>query len=122
MAYQSFEELEVWKRGCALAVFVHGSFMNTREYAMRDQMVRSSISVPSNIAEGYERSAKDFCRFLAIALGSCAELRTQAYIARKIEAITAEQMSHIVDESKQLSRMLRSLSNSRKKDTVKPEG
>lgn len=114
MAFQTFEDLEVWKRGCALAVFVYESLDDGRDFGLRDQMQRAAVSIPSNIAEGYERSDKDFCRFLTIAKGSAAELRTQAYIASKTKLITSDQMAHIVDETKQLSRMLQSLSNSRK--------
>jgi four helix bundle protein len=53
-------------------------------------MQRAAISIPSNIAEGCERSQKDFTRFLKIALGSNAELRTQAYIAAKVQIISDE--------------------------------
>lgn len=114
MAFQSFEELEVWKRGCALAVFVYESLRDSRDFGLRDQMQRSAVSIPSNIAEGYERTDKDFIRFLSIAKGSAAELCTQAYIAAKVSIITTEQMSHIVDETKQLRRMMQALANSRK--------
>lgn len=82
--YQSFEELEVWKRSCKLAVQFFQLFKECREFGLRDQILRSAVSIPSNIAEGYERTNKDFLRFLSIANGSAAELRTQTYIAGKI--------------------------------------
>ena len=54
-------------------------------------MTRAAVSIPSNIAEGYERGTnKDFIRFLNIAQGSAAELRTQAYIANSVELIDQE--------------------------------
>lgn len=109
MAFQSFESLDVWKRGCSLAVFVYETLAQTRDFSLRDQMQRSAVSIPSNIAEGHERSAKDFARFLTIAKGSAAELRTQAYIAAKVGLISIDQMNHIVDETQQLSRMLHTL-------------
>ena len=63
MAFQSFEKLEVWKKGCRLAVDVHRAVAELKHYALRDQMVRASLSVPSNIAEGHERdSLLDFIR------------------------------------------------------------
>ena len=114
MGFQTFEELEVWKRGCALAVFVYEALHETRDFGLRDQMQRAAVSIPSNIAEGYERTDKDFIRFLSIAKGSAAELRTQAYIARRVGLITTDQMNHIANETKQLSRMLQALANSRK--------
>ena len=81
MAYQSFEELEVWKRACQLAVRVYELLKECHDFGLRDQMQRASVSIASNIAEGHERGGKDFARFLRVALGSAAELRTQAYIA-----------------------------------------
>lgn len=112
MAFQSFEDLEVWKRACNLAVFVYESLSKSREFALRDQMQRAAVSIPSNIAEGSERSDRDFLRFLTIARGSSAELRTQAYIAYKIKMIDQQQMNHVVDETKHINRMLTGLSQS----------
>jgi len=66
--YRSFEELEVWKRGCKLAVEVYVALKDCRDYGLRDQMTKSAVSVSSNIAEGAERdSEKEFIRFLHIA-------------------------------------------------------
>ena len=50
--YHSFEDLEVWKRGCRLTVEVSRTVATTREYFIRDQMQRAALSIPSNIAEG----------------------------------------------------------------------
>ena len=112
MAFQSFEDLEVWKRSCALAVDVYETTKEWRDYNLKDQMQRCSVSIASNIAEGHERRGKDFARFLRIAKGSAAELRTQIYIAKKIGAIPSEQFSRLLDESKQISRMLAGLHKS----------
>ena len=67
--YHSFEELEVWKKGCQLAVAVYEALGGTREFALRNQMQRAAVSIPSNIAEGAERGGKDFARFLRVARG-----------------------------------------------------
>jgi four helix bundle protein len=112
MAFQSFEDLDVWKRACNLAVFTYGSLRASRDFALRDQMQRAAVSVASNIAEGSERTAKDFLRFLSIARGSSSELRTQAYIAFKITMIDQQQTNHIVDETRQINRMLTGLAQS----------
>lgn len=101
-----FESLEVWKRSCALSVRVYEILAGKRDYSLVDQMQRASVSVPSNIAEGYERTDKDFIRMLRIASGSAAELRTQAYIACKIGLITGEEMNEITGETKQIARMI----------------
>ena len=112
MAFQSFEDLEVWKRACNLAVFTYESLRESRDFALRDQMQRAAVSIASNIAEGSERSEKEFLRFLSIARGSSSELRTQAYIAFRINTIDKPQMNHIVDEARQINRMLIGLSQS----------
>src|SRR5438874_1522643 len=110
--YQSFEELEVWKRGCQLAVAVYEALRDTREFALRDQMQRAAVSVPSNIAEGAERGGKDFERFLRVARGSAAELRTQRYIAKKIGILQDERFSRLISEVKEISKMLTGLARS----------
>jgi four helix bundle protein len=114
MAYASFEDLEVWKRSCNLAVFVYGALQTSREFGLRNQMQRAAVAIASNIAEGSERPPKDFRRFLRIAAGSAAELRTQAYIAAQVGVLTNEQMNHIVEETKGIGRMLTGLAKSLK--------
>ena|SRR5580765_2725044 len=113
--YQSFEELEVWKRACQVSVRIYQLFRECREYGLRDQMHRAGVSIASNIAEGAERGGKDFVRFLAIARGSAAELRTQCYIAWKIGVLPAEQLSPLIADLKEISRMLTGLSRSIKR-------
>ncbi len=112
--YRSFEELEVWKRACQLAVQVYETLRQCRDFALRDQMQRAAVSIASNIAEGAERGGKDFARFLRIARGSAAELRTQCYIAAKVGILTADQMSRCVAKLKEISRMLTGLAHSLK--------
>jgi four helix bundle protein len=110
MAYQSFEDLEVWKRGCRLAVEVCRTVGESKQYALRDQMQRAAISISSNIAEGCERDSKlDFIRFLRIAKGSAAELRTQTYIALKLEMISKTDADKHIAELKEISAMLQGL-------------
>ena len=109
----SFEKLEVWKAGCRLAVVVIKVMGDCNIYGLRDQMIRSAISIPSNIAEGSERrTSKDFRHFVHIALGSAAELRTQTYIAREASVIPEETTDQWIADLKSISRMLQSLANS----------
>jgi four helix bundle protein len=119
MGYRSFEELEVGKRGCPLAVRVYQVMDKCSDYALRDQMQRAAVSIASNVAEGAERGGKDFGRFLRVARGSAAELRTQCYIASKLGILPKSQMNEIVRELKQLSKMLTGLASSLSK---RPEG
>ena len=115
MAYASFEDLEVWKRSCRLAVQVYELLKDCRDFGLKDQLCRSAVSVPSNIAEGAERDSKiEFIRFLHIAKGSAAELRTQVYIAQRIGILTSSSQDKLILELKQISAMLQGLINSHK--------
>ena len=110
MAYRSFEELEVWKRACKMAVEVYLALKDCKEFSLRDQMNKAAVSVPSNIAEGAERdSAKEFIRFLHIAKGSSAELRTQLYITEKIGILNSKTTRPLITETKEISSMLQGL-------------
>ena len=111
----SFEDLEVWKRSCKLSVRLYALLKGCRDYGMRDQMLRSSISIPSNIAEGSERkSIQDFKRFISIAQGSAAELRTQVYISKDVNIFSDEVAAELVQELKAISKMLQALHGSLK--------
>ena len=106
----SFEDLDVWKRGCRLAVELYKALQDCKDYGIKDQMTRAAVSIPSNIAEGYERkSSKEYAQFLSIAKGSAGELRTQIYIAVKIGVINSKKASAMAKELKELASMLQSI-------------
>ena len=70
----AFENLEVWKRSCRLSADLYRTLDACRVYGFRDQVTRAALSIPSNIAEGYERnSSREYKRYLGIAKGSCGE-------------------------------------------------
>jgi four helix bundle protein len=85
MRVERFEDLIAWQKARALTKDVYLTTMDPRferDYALCGQIRKSAISVPSNIAEGFERGGRrEFHQFLSVAKGSCAELRTQIYIA-----------------------------------------
>jgi len=108
----AFEKLEVWKRSCRLCADVYHSVSDCKNFAFRDQVTRSALSVPSNIAEGYERdSRREYIRFLRIAKGSCGELRTQLYIAIETGLLDTMQARGFVNEAIEISKMIHSLIN-----------
>ena len=79
------EKLDVWKKSARLASDVYKAFRKCRDFGFKDQITRSGLSIPSNIAEGMEKeSTKEQLRFLEIAKGSAAEFATQTYIAMDI--------------------------------------
>ena len=86
----NFEKLDVWKRSARLSVDIYRSTADIKDYGFRDQLTRSGLSVPSNIAEGVCReSYKEKSRFIDIARASLAEARTQIYIGTEISTITS---------------------------------
>jgi len=110
---KSFEDLEVWSRSRVLAVKVCRALRECRDYGFRDQITRSCVSVPSNIAEGAERNTKpEFAQFLGYAKGSLAELRTQLLIARDLDYLASDEAAEMLNEAEQLSRMLYRLTQS----------
>ncbi len=110
MSNHHFEDLEVWKRSSRLAVSVLELLEPVKLYALKDQMARSCISVPSNIAEGAEReSDREFRRFLAIAKGSAGELRTQLYIGQRAGLFSMEAVMPLIQEAREISSMIEGL-------------
>ena len=84
-------------------------------YGLKDQMTRSAVSIASNIAEGAERdSVAEYIRFLHIAKGSAAELRTQVYIAQQIGVISRGTKTELIEGLKIISSMLHALIKSLK--------
>jgi four helix bundle protein len=102
---EKFEELEVWKASmnlCAEIYKLTNTELFSKDFGLKDQIRRASVSVPSNISEGYERdSKKQFLYFLVIAKGSCGELRTQLKIARMLNYLNEEE--YILINEKALS-------------------
>jgi four helix bundle protein len=110
-----FEGLEVWKSSYKLAVEIYKIFSNCKDYGLKDQITRSSVSVPSNIAEGFERNSnKEFIRYLYIAKGSCGELRTQLHIAAGVGHIDNDKCSGLINNAEEISYMLNGLIRKRK--------
>ena len=102
-----FEDLDVWKKSARLSADIFKQLMSLRDFGFRDQLTRSGLSIPSNIAEGFERdSQKETITFFAYAKGSCGELRTQIYIGVDIGYIDKETGKTWVKETKEISAML----------------
>lgn len=105
-----FEKLEVWKRATRLSADIYLTLSGLRDFGFRDQITTAGLSIPSNIAEGYEReSAKELANFLKYAKGSAGELRTQIYIGMDIAYIDSETGLSWLKEAEEISKMLHSL-------------
>ena len=111
----SFRDLEVWRRSLNLSVSIYRNLSSLTDFGFKGQITRSSLSIPSNIAEGYGReSNKDLIRFLYIAKGSCSELETQIIIGMKVEFIHPKLADRWLKEAEELSAMLGGLIQTRK--------
>ena len=111
MKFSKLSELNVWNESVKLAAeiykTVNASTIFSKDFGLKDQIQRSAISIPSNIAEGFEReTGADFVRFLFIAKGSCAELKTQIIIAKEIGYISEEKTSELLDICDHISIMI----------------
>jgi four helix bundle protein len=113
-----FRELKFWQKAKALAVSIYTLTLDgalARDFGLRDQMQRSSVSIPSNIAEGYSReSVNDRCHFITIERGSCSELQTQLEIAKDAGLIAVGVFQELDIQCEEVSRMLSGLSKSLK--------
>jgi len=108
----NFENLDVWKRSARLSVDIYRFTADIKDYGFRDQLTRSGLSVPSNIAEGVCReSYKEKSRFIDIARASLAEARTQIYIGTEIGYLNKSTSQQWIIETKELAAMLTSLKN-----------
>lgn len=111
-----FEDLEVWKEAMQLTTKIYEVFKNCKDFSFRDQIQRASVSVPSNISEGFERQTnKEFIRFLYIAKGSCGELRTQLYLAVTFDYIEEDIGKQLIETAEKISAMLYKLIEYRSK-------
>ena len=113
-----FEDLEVWKEAMRLAERIYIELRHSRDFGLRDQMQRAAVSIPSNIAEGYERqSNKEFIQFLHVAKGSCGELRTQLILARNLQAVSESAAIEHIETTRKISAMLTRLADSRRTES-----
>ena len=105
-----FEDLDVWKRSARLSATLYQQTKELRNFGFRDQLTRSGLSIPSNIAEGSERgSDAKIARFLTIAKGSAGELWTQIWIGIEAGYLNKSDALVCADEAKQLGHMLGAL-------------
>jgi four helix bundle protein len=113
MTIKKFEELESWKKARRLTNTVYeatatGSF--ARDFGLKDQIRRASISILSNIAEGFERGGdKEFLQFLAVAKGSCGEVRAQLYIAIDQGYVSQPLFETLSDDAAEIGRLISGL-------------
>lgn len=110
---KNFKDLRIWQEGIKLTEEIYKTtkeFPKDELYGMVNQIRRSSISIPSNIAEGFMRyHNKEFKQFLFIALASSAEVETQLIISNKLSYITTQKLSELLIRIDSLNKMTMAL-------------
>ncbi|MGF1680371.1 four helix bundle protein [Photobacterium minamisatsumaniensis] len=105
-----YKKLNVWQQSFDLAVNVHQAINHCRDFGFKDQIRRSAVSVPSNIAEGEERETiKESVRFLYYAKGSCGELVTQLMLAKEFGYIEPQKVESLLSSAIRVSKMIAGL-------------
>ncbi len=111
MGKRGFKDLIVWQKAKELAITIYRITSENKafdkDFSLRDQMRRSSVSIASNLAEGDERDTdKESIRFFYIAKGSLAELRTQVEIAYSIQYIASDVFEILDSDCQHLGKMI----------------
>lgn len=105
-----FKTLRVWQKAHALALSAHRVAMSvpgSHNSALRSQMVRAAMSIPTNVVEGTgQRTAREYARFVSIAVNSASELEYHLMIARDLRAISVKEFDSLSSETLEVRRML----------------
>jgi len=113
--FKKFEDIECWRKARNLtnriyAISAQGAF--ARDFGLRDQIRKASVSIMSNIAEGFDRSGTaEFVQFLATAKGSASEVRAQLYVALDQGYIDDVIFNELINEAAETGRMIGGLMN-----------
>lgn len=104
---ERFEDLLVWQKARVLSAQVYREYGALKDFGFRDQIQRASVSVMNNVAEGFDRKGdKEFCQYLFIAKGSCAEVRSMLYLAQDLSYGSKDAVNELIAQTNELSRML----------------
>jgi four helix bundle protein len=118
-----FEDLEVWQKARELCKEIYKITLKpsfSKDFELKNQILRSSGSIMDNIAEGFEREGvKEFVQFLSISKGSCGETRSQLYRAIDRNHIDKEIFEKLLSEAVQISKMISGLINYLKNSELK---
>jgi len=110
MKFERFEEIIAWQKSKALVTEIYRIFNKSIDYNYKNQILRASISVMNNIAEGFERkSNNEFKHFLFIAKGSSGEVRSMLYLGMELNYITQLQFIELKNKAEEISKMISGL-------------
>jgi four helix bundle protein len=110
MKIQKFEDIIAWQKSQDLCVKIYQHFRELKDFGYKDQIRRAALSISNNIAEGFDRKGdKEFLRFLYMALGSASETRSMLHLATRLNYLTDEQASSLLEQVNEVSRITRGL-------------
>jgi four helix bundle protein len=125
MAVKNFEELEIWKEARRLTQIIYQLTKTdkfSREFSLRDQIRRATVSIMSNIAEGFERGGnQEFLQFLYVAKSSCGEVRSQLYVGLDQGYIISSDAEKSIVAFRRLSGMIGNMISYLKRSGMKGE-
>jgi len=107
---ERFEDLIAWQKSRLLTQEIYqvtriGEF--SKDFGLRDQIQRAAVSIMSNIAEGFERGGRaEFHQFLAVAKASCAEVRSQLYVALDVGYLDKESFDRLIEKGEEVGRII----------------
>jgi four helix bundle protein len=111
--FTRFEDIEAWKRARELTRKIYECTQTpafAKDFGLKDQIRRASVSTMSNIAEGFERDGNlEFVQFLSTAKGSVGEVRAQLYVALDVGYISGERFDELSQDAVAIGRMIASL-------------
>ena len=110
MKFDQFEDILAWQKSKELAQNIYTTFGDSIDFGFRDQILRASVSVMNNIAEGFERKSNtEFKHFLYISKGSCGEVRSMLTLASELQKIDEENYLKLFALSEEISKILSGL-------------
>ena len=121
--FRQFEDIDAWQRARALVKEIYaltdqGDF--ARDFSLKDQIRRASVSIMSNIAEGFERDGtKEFIQFLSIAKGSVGEVKSQLYVALDRGYVTRNEFNMLSELTGETARLIAGLMSYLKQSDIK---
>ncbi len=113
MSFSKFTEIKVWQKARKLSLFIYSKFQENKDFRFRDQIQSASVSIMSNIAEGYGRNTNnEFRRFLEIAQGSSFEVESLLFLAKDLKYLKESDAIFANNLINEITKMNRSLINS----------
>ncbi len=103
----NFEDIESWQQGRELVKIIYDIFRDNKDFAFTNQINRASLSIITNIAEGFDRGTnKEFIQYLIFARGSVSEVKSLIYIAYDLKYINENDFKGILERCNTISKMI----------------